>query len=222
MTSRVSNPVAFERENPPVVPSGQLVKLNPDELVPSQNNPRHLFDREPLNTLKKSIRQHGVLVPITVYRPRGQKKFSILDGQRRYICCRELQQEEGIDLYAVQYFVGNFSEFLLAPCVCEEAFYKLGERGIEAIAGMIHSTSERPLHAYNSSLAQRKKERLLEICTGIDKAGGLGYKDLATMVVFYRNAPNTLPVIFRGNVKQSPFIGVLPRTTDLPPNVDGN
>ena len=89
--------VAFDSQNPPVVPSGHLVKLRPDELVPSQNNPRHLFDREPLNTLKKSIRQHGVLVPLTVYRPKGQRNFSILDGQRRYICCRELQ-EEGIDL----------------------------------------------------------------------------------------------------------------------------
>jgi ParB/RepB/Spo0J family partition protein len=83
---------------PPVVPSGQLVKLSPEEVVPSQNNPRHLFDREPLNTLKKSIRQHGVLVPITVYKPKGQQKFSILDGQRRYMCCSELQRDEGIEL----------------------------------------------------------------------------------------------------------------------------
>jgi ParB family chromosome partitioning protein len=87
-----------DHSRPAVVPSGQLVKLRPDEVIPSQNNPRHLFDREPLDTLKKSIRQHGVLVPITVYKPKGQRKFSILDGQRRYICCVELQQSEGIEL----------------------------------------------------------------------------------------------------------------------------
>jgi len=118
--------------------------------------------------------------------------------------------------YTAQYFVGTFSEFLLAACVCEEAFYRLGERGIEAIPGMIHSRSQRPLDAYNSTFGAKEKERLIELCRGIDRTGGLGYKGLATMVVFYRNAPNTLPVLFRGNVKQTPFIGLLPRTTDLP------
>lgn len=80
-----------------VVPSGVLVKLRADEIIPSKDNPRHLFDRDPLDTLKKSIRQHGVLVPITVYQPKGQRAYSILDGQRRHICCLELQ-EEGIQL----------------------------------------------------------------------------------------------------------------------------
>ena len=36
------------------------------------------------------------------------------------------------------------------------------------------------------------------------------------MVVLYRNAPNTVPVLLRGNVGQD-VVGVLPRTTDLPP-----
>lgn len=81
----------------PVVPSGELLKLRPEEIVPSENNPRHLFDPEPLATLKKSIRQHGVLVPITVYKRRGSSAYFILDGQRRHTCCLELQ-EEGIDL----------------------------------------------------------------------------------------------------------------------------
>jgi ParB family transcriptional regulator, chromosome partitioning protein len=78
-----------------VIPVGELLKLAPDEIVPSENNPRHLFDPEPLATLKKSIREHGVLVPITVYKRRGQDKFFILDGQRRHTCCKQLQDEEG-------------------------------------------------------------------------------------------------------------------------------
>lgn len=85
MSERKSSSGFIERmdpSRPPVVPSGQLVKLSADEIVPSQNNPRHLFDREPLDTLKKSIRQHGVLVPITVYKPKRQRKFSILDSSR--------------------------------------------------------------------------------------------------------------------------------------------
>jgi len=86
-----------DKVRPPVMPSGVLLKLLPSEIIPSKNNPRHLFDREPLDALKKSIRLHGVLVPITVYQPKGQKAYSILDGQRRHACCIELQAE-GIEV----------------------------------------------------------------------------------------------------------------------------
>jgi ParB family transcriptional regulator, chromosome partitioning protein len=76
-----------------VVPSGELIHLKTSDIIPSRNNPRHLFDRDPLDALKKNIRVHGVLVPLTVYRPKGQKRYSILDGERRYHCCLELENE---------------------------------------------------------------------------------------------------------------------------------
>src|SRR5262245_5555704 len=76
-----------------VVPTGSLVRLSTSEIVPSRNNPRHLFDRPELDALKKNISEHGVLVPITVFRPKGQRKYSILDGERRYRCCVELEEE---------------------------------------------------------------------------------------------------------------------------------
>jgi ParB/RepB/Spo0J family partition protein len=80
-----------------VVPQGLLRKLRVAEIKPSATNPRHLFDRAPLNELKENIRQHGVLVPITVYELKGQKKYAILDGERRFRCCVELQ-DEGLDI----------------------------------------------------------------------------------------------------------------------------
>jgi ParB/RepB/Spo0J family partition protein len=76
-----------------VIPTGTLMKLSPDEIKPNPNNPRLLFDPAQLQQLKKNIREHGVLVPITVYQPRGQTKYSILDGERRYRCVRELNKE---------------------------------------------------------------------------------------------------------------------------------
>lgn len=99
MTISKSASVLLDAPNvhPPVVPGGELLKLRPSEIIPSKNNPRHLFDREPLDALKKSIRQHGVLVPITVYRPKGQRAYSILDGQRRHVCCLELE-DEGLEV----------------------------------------------------------------------------------------------------------------------------
>ncbi|MBI4474476.1 MAG: ParB N-terminal domain-containing protein, partial [Acidobacteria bacterium] len=80
-------------EIPPVVPSGQLRRLGVDEIKPSTNNPRLLFDPPELLELKKNIAEHGVLVPITVYQPKGQAKFSILDGERRYRCVVDLTKE---------------------------------------------------------------------------------------------------------------------------------
>src|SRR5579859_4270206 len=78
---------------PQVIPAGHLKHLGVDEIKPSLNNPRHLFDDDQLQELKKNIGEHGVLVPITVYQTKGQTKFSILDGERRYRCVLELINE---------------------------------------------------------------------------------------------------------------------------------
>ncbi len=80
-----------------VVPTGTLKRLAVDEVVPSRNNPRLLFDPEPLKVLRDSIREKGVLVPITVYPLKGQDKYGILDGERRYHCCADLKAE-GLEL----------------------------------------------------------------------------------------------------------------------------
>lgn len=73
-----------------VLPEGRLVHLDVSQIKPSVHNPRRLFDPEPLAALKDSIREHGVLVPLTVYRLPGQKLYAIIDGERRYRCCVEL------------------------------------------------------------------------------------------------------------------------------------
>ena len=78
---------------PPIIPTGHLRHLAPDEIKPSTNNPRVLFDPEQLLELKKNIAEHGVLVPIIVYQAKGEAKFSILDGERRYRCVQELVAE---------------------------------------------------------------------------------------------------------------------------------
>lgn len=114
-----------------------------------------------------------------------------------------------------QNFVGTFSEFMLAPSICEEAFEKLDERGIQAFTGHKHVKAERPLHPECEVFSEEDRLRLAALCRKINKFG-LGYKGLATMVVLYRGAPTTVPVILRGNVNQKPYFGIFPRTIDLP------
>ena len=87
--------MAAKTENnvPRVTPEGSLVHLTIDQLQPSPHNPRQLFDPEPLAALRESIRQHGVLVPLTVYRLPGQQKYGIVDGERRFRCCSDLAKD---------------------------------------------------------------------------------------------------------------------------------
>ncbi len=64
--------------------------LKPSELRPNPHNPRTLFDKAPLQTLKESIEKVGILVPLTVYFDTKRERHVILDGQRRWICAKEL------------------------------------------------------------------------------------------------------------------------------------
>jgi ParB family transcriptional regulator, chromosome partitioning protein len=64
--------------------------LRTDQLQPNPFNPRMLFDKAPMKTLKDSIAQVGILVPLTVYQRVSDGQFIILDGQRRWICAKEL------------------------------------------------------------------------------------------------------------------------------------
>lgn len=85
--------IPAKKEVSHLVPQGTLIRLTPEKLKPNPNNPRGLFDSAPLAELKKSIQEHGVLVPITVYKLPGQDLYSIIDGERRYRCCAELKKE---------------------------------------------------------------------------------------------------------------------------------
>jgi ParB family chromosome partitioning protein len=68
----------------------RVMNVKTSELKANPHNPRLLFDREPLATLEESIRSVGILVPLTVYRAKGSDKYTILDGQRRWICAERI------------------------------------------------------------------------------------------------------------------------------------
>ena len=65
-------------------------KLSTESLEPNPHNPRMLFDKLPLETLKDSISRGGILVPLTVFRNSKTNRHIILDGQRRWICAKEI------------------------------------------------------------------------------------------------------------------------------------
>ena len=72
------------------IPHPTLREVPPASLRANPHNPRVLFDPLPLETLQESFRKVGVLVPLTVFRAKGKETFTILDGQRRWICVQRL------------------------------------------------------------------------------------------------------------------------------------
>jgi hypothetical protein len=114
------------------------------------------------------------------------------------------------------FFPMSVPEFVLAPCVCEEALGRLGKRDVEVCTDRIHYKAERPLHPNSFILDSSSKSRFRQIATDIDLHGGMGFGGLAAMVAMYMNAPDNMPLVLRGNEGQDKFRGILPRTTDLP------
>ena len=118
---------------------------------------------------------------------------------------------------AAEYIVGNFSEFFIVPCICEEALQKCGEIGVQAESGFVHKMCHRPLREGSNILTRERSLRLTKLCKENfgKRTIAMGFGGLATNVVFYLNAPNTTPLLFRGNLHQQPLRGILPRFDDL-------
>lgn len=57
--------------------------LSISQIKPNPNQPRKVFDEEKLETLAESIRQHGIITPITV-RPADEQTYQIIAGERRW------------------------------------------------------------------------------------------------------------------------------------------
>lgn len=69
----------------------EVLHIRPSDICPNSENPRLIFYSEDLEILKNSIRKNGILVPITVFKKAGARKWTILDGERRWRCAQELK-----------------------------------------------------------------------------------------------------------------------------------
>src|ERR1700683_3683170 len=84
-----------------------------DWLVVSPTNPRKTFDKDAMQELAPSTREHGVLSPLLV-RPRAERRFEIVFGARRYrgaalaeketvpVCIREMTDAQVLEAQLVE------------------------------------------------------------------------------------------------------------------------
>jgi ParB family transcriptional regulator, chromosome partitioning protein len=62
--------------------------LDPNHLERNRDNPRLIFRQEDLDSLRQSIADQGILVPLTVFK--DGRTYRILDGERRWRCAIKL------------------------------------------------------------------------------------------------------------------------------------
>jgi ParB family chromosome partitioning protein len=75
--------LAPKREEAGVDSENRVWKIAVDKLVPGTYQPRKNFDKEALEELANSIRENGIIQPITV-RKRKEGGYEILAGERRW------------------------------------------------------------------------------------------------------------------------------------------
>ncbi|MCX7907410.1 MAG: ParB/RepB/Spo0J family partition protein [Bacteroidetes bacterium] len=84
--------------SPQPVPSGselgvmgklQAIEIDIDRVRPNPYQPREQFDEEALEELAQSIRQHGLIQPITV-RAAEDGYYELITGERRWRACRRI------------------------------------------------------------------------------------------------------------------------------------
>ena len=121
-----------------------------------------------------------------------------------------------------QFITGNFVEFFLIACICEEGKERLESQGLVPIAGLTHFKRDRPLHPDSTFFSTAIKQKLIDLADSMYAPSGLGHLDMAVMVILERNSPDNVPMFLRGSPSQTPFRGIFPRWGDLPVPHDGD
>jgi ParB family transcriptional regulator, chromosome partitioning protein len=114
------------------------------EVYPNPDQPRKIFDEGQLRELAASIRQHGLIQPITV-RPDGAGKFMIVAGERRYrahvvagMSAIKAIVEKNLsdDQLAEQAIVENLQRVDISPMEEAHAYQRMLDKGysIETLA----------------------------------------------------------------------------------------
>ena len=63
----------------------EIVRIKLDKIIPNTNQPRLDFYDDSIKGLAESIRQNGLLQPVTVRKK--DDKYELIAGERRYRAC---------------------------------------------------------------------------------------------------------------------------------------
>ena len=75
--------ITSKSKNPQNYQAGSISRIDITNITPNPFQPRIDFEKDALLELSKSIKEHGIIQPITV-RKMGRDNFQIISGERRY------------------------------------------------------------------------------------------------------------------------------------------
>jgi len=75
--------ITSKSKNPQNYQAGSISRIDITNITPNPFQPRIDFEKDALLELSKSIKEHGIIQPITV-RKMGRDYFQIISGERRY------------------------------------------------------------------------------------------------------------------------------------------
>ncbi|MBQ6878214.1 MAG: ParB/RepB/Spo0J family partition protein [Oscillospiraceae bacterium] len=81
---------------------GQIQSIAVSEIFPNRFQPRRVFDQKELFALGESIRENGLIQPISVRKAKGG--FELIAGERRLRACRLIGREK---IEAIVYDIGD-------------------------------------------------------------------------------------------------------------------
>lgn len=124
---------------PPAPAELQYLALN--LLVDSKTNPRHIYNKEAMETLRRSVEQHGILQPVLVRSRASGGGFEVIAGSRRVAIARELKLKEipaavqdlSDDQVIDVQLVENIQRESLHPLEEAEAFGRYRAAGLKSI-----------------------------------------------------------------------------------------
>lgn len=144
-------------------PCKQVCWINLDNIAPNPNQPRTVFDSAALEDLAASIRQHGLLQPITV-RALDTQQYELVAGERRLRACRLLGMTH-IDAIVVPGSIQDSALLALIENLQREDlhFFEEAEGFLSVLQAFKLSQEELATHVGKSQSAIANKLRLLRL-----------------------------------------------------------
>ncbi|MBQ3123875.1 MAG: ParB/RepB/Spo0J family partition protein [Clostridia bacterium] len=94
---------------------------------PNKNQPRHSFDKDKIDELSESIKEHGVIQPIIVVK--NDDRYKIVAGERRWRAAKKAGLKE------IPAVIRNYSEFEIAQIALIENLQRENLNPIEEALG---------------------------------------------------------------------------------------
>lgn len=139
----------FGAERPTAIlkPMNEMAELAIEDIIPNPLQPRTQFDEEALDELADSIRQLGVIQPITVKRRNAEGKYIIISGERRW------RAAQRADLKSLPVYIREVDDENLHAMALVENIQRQDLNAIEIALGMQRLVEE--CHLTQDALSEK-------------------------------------------------------------------